>query len=124
MLIHHCMTTPVEGGPFGASVSLCGTCVNQLTAPPDADHWRGLAVAMWSEEPAVQVLAARMLVQLSEHDWTRDLSGQLYLDDETRSWAANVAIISNHRDSNDVPLVVGDTVVLPQSGEPSSVEFH
>lgn len=26
-------TPQVEGGPFGASVSLCGTCVNQLTAP-------------------------------------------------------------------------------------------
>ena len=67
---------------------------------------------MWSEEPAVQVLAARMLVRLSEHDWARDLSDQLYLDDETRSWVANVAIISNHRDSNGVLLAMGDTVVL------------
>ena len=67
---------------------------------------------MWSEEPAVQVLAVRMLVRLSEHEWARDLSDQLYLDDETRLWAASVAIISNHRDSNGVLLAMGDTVVL------------
>ncbi len=67
---------------------------------------------MWSEEPAVQVLAARMLVRLLEHDWAQDLSDRLYLDDETRSWAANVAKTCNHRDGNGVLLAVGDTVVL------------
>ena len=67
---------------------------------------------MWSEEPAVQVLAARMLVRLSEHDWAQDVSDQLYLDDETRSCAANVTIISNHHDGNGVLLAMGDTVVL------------
>ena len=40
------------------------------------------------------------------------MTDQLYLDDETRIWAANVALTSNHRDCNGVPLVVGDTVVL------------
>ena len=104
--------TPVVGGPPGASVSICWTCVDQLTSSPDVNHWRGLAIAMWSDEPAVQVLAARMLLRLSKHDWARDLTDQLYLDDETRIWAANVAVTSNHRDCNGVPLVVGDTVVL------------
>ena len=51
---------------------------------------------MWSEEPAVQVLAARMLLRLSEHDWARDLTDQLYLDGETRAWADNVALVTNH----------------------------
>lgn len=51
---------------------------------------------MWSEEPAVQVLAARMLLRLSEHDWAQDLTDQLYLDDETRAWADNVALVTNH----------------------------
>jgi protein PhnA len=67
---------------------------------------------MWSEEPAVQVLAARMLLRLSKYDWARDLTDQLYLDDETRIWVANVAVTSNHRDCNGMPLAVGDTVVL------------
>jgi len=68
---------------------------------------------MWSEEPVVQVLAVRMLVRLLEHDWARALSDdQPYLDDETRSWAANVAKTSNHRDGNGVLLAMGDMVVL------------
>ena len=104
--------TQVAGGPFGASAALCETCVMQLTGEPDPNHWRGLAGAMWSEEPAVQVLAARMLLRLSEHDWACDLTEQLYLDDETRTWADNVAYVTNHRDSNGVPLAVGDTVIL------------
>ena len=107
--LHH---TEVSGGPFGASVTLCETCLTQLTGLPDPNHWRGLAGAMWSEEPAVQVLAARMLLRLSEHDWARDLTDQLYLDDEIRAWADNVALVTNHRDSNGVPLAVGDTVIL------------
>ena len=107
--LHH---TEVSGGPFGASVTLCEMCLTQLTGLPDPNHWRGLAGAMWSEEPAVQVLAARMLLRLSKHDWARELTEQLYLDDETRAWADNVALVTNHRDSNGVPLAVGDTVIL------------
>jgi protein PhnA len=65
----HDASFPVAGGPFGASVALYEACVTQLTSAPDPNHWRGLAGAMWSEEPAIQVLAARMLLRLSEHDW-------------------------------------------------------
>ncbi|SEG01354.1 phosphonoacetate hydrolase [Jhaorihella thermophila] len=67
---------------------------------------------MWSEEPAVQVLAARMLGRLSDHDWARDLADQLWLDDETRAWADNVQVSVEHRDSNGAVLAQGDTVVL------------
>ncbi|MEQ8902717.1 MAG: alkylphosphonate utilization protein [Roseovarius sp.] len=106
--------TPVTGGPDGASAALCGTCTDQITgqSPLDPDHWRCLAAAMWSEDPATQVLAARMLTRLSEHDWARDLSAQLWLDDETRTWVENIARDTGHRDSNGVPLMQGDTVVL------------
>lgn len=103
--------TPVEGGPFGASVQICEECVTQLSAP-NLNHFRGLATTMWSEVPEVQVLAARTLTKLSDEGWARDLSDQLYLDDETRAWAENVAPDLGHKDSNDVPLFAGDTVVL------------
>lgn len=66
---------------------------------------------MWSEDPALQVCAARTLKRL-DTDWARDLSDQLYLDDETRAWADNVAQDILHKDSNGVPLSAGDTVVL------------
>jgi len=102
----------VSGGPADASVEICATCAEQIEGSPEPNHWRGLASAMWSEEPAVQVLAARMLARLGAEDWARDLAEQLYLDDETRAWADNVAAESQHRDSNGATLNAGDTVVL------------
>jgi len=66
---------------------------------------------MWSEDPALQVVAARTLKRL-DTDWARDLLDQLYLDEETQAWADNVAPQTNHRDSNGVALSAGDTVVL------------
>lgn len=104
---------PVEGGPEGAVAAICDTCAEQIAGTPDPNHWRGLASAMWSEDPAVQVLAARMLARLApEADWARDLADQLYLDDETRAWADNVTRTLEHRDSNGVLLAQGDTVTL------------
>ncbi|MGB0799337.1 MAG: PhnA domain-containing protein [Planktomarina sp.] len=105
-------TYPVDGGPFGASADICTTCADQINGTPEPTHWRSLATTMWSEDPAVQVLAARMLTRLSDHDWARDLAEQLYLDDDTRAWADNVARATNHRDSNGVVLAQGDNVVL------------
>lgn len=103
---------PVTGGPDGASVSLCATCADQIAGTPEPEHWRCLASTMWSEDHATQVMAARMLTRLSEHDWARDLADQLWLDDDTRAWADNVPRDTGHRDSNGVPLAQGDTVVL------------
>jgi protein PhnA len=107
----HLIDTPVEGGPFGASAQICAACAGQLSAP-NPNHFRALATTMWSEDPAIQVLAARTLSKLSDEGWARDLSDQLYLDDETRAWADNVAPDLGHKDSNGIPLTTGDTVVL------------
>jgi protein PhnA len=102
----------VDGGPDGAGVQLCGICRTQAEGTPDPAHMRCLGSAMWSEDPAVQVLSARLLACLSDHDWARDLADQLWLDDETRAWAENTAAESAHRDSNGAALAQGDTVVL------------
>jgi len=103
---------PVSGGPEGASVELCDTCITQIEGEPDPNHWRCLSSSMWSEDTATQVLAARMLNRLSDHDWARDLSDQLWLDDDTRAWVENVPQETGHKDSNGAPLAQGDTVVL------------
>jgi len=103
---------PVPGGPADASAAICATCAQQIDGTPAPNHWRGLASAMWSEDVAVQVLAARMLARLSGEPWARDLADQLYLDDETRAWAENVAAESQHKDSNGATLNAGDSVVL------------
>ncbi|MDX2483994.1 MAG: PhnA domain-containing protein [Pseudodonghicola sp.] len=102
----------VAGGPADATADLCETCIAQIEGEPDPTHWRCLSASMWSEVPAVQVLAARMLTRLSDHDWARDLSDQLWLDDDTRAWVENVPQETGHKDSNGVPLAQGDTVVL------------
>lgn len=108
---------PVTGGPDGANVGLCATCAEQIAGTLEPEHWRGLATSIWSEDTPTQVMAARMLTRLSDHDWARELSEQLWLDEDTRTWVENIAedAVQNetgHRDSNGVPLAQGDTVVL------------
>jgi protein PhnA len=66
---------------------------------------------MWSEDVAVQVLAARTLAKLNT-PWARDLLDQLYLDEETQAWANNVAAATAHKDAHGALLSAGDTVVL------------
>lgn len=102
----------VAGGPSGASIRICDTCAGQISGELDPGHWRCLATAMWSETPAVQVQAARLLKRLSGEDWARDLADQLWLDDETTAWVDAVPAETAHQDSNGVRLASGDTVVL------------
>lgn len=101
---------PVSGGPADAAVSICAICTDALD-PPVGDHFRVLASTMWSDDTAVQVLAARTLAKL-DTPWARDLLDQLYLDDDTQAWADNVAAVTAHKDAHGAPLQAGDTVVL------------
>lgn len=99
------------------SVVVCGKCAAQIRDPEkmDVHHWRCLAESMWSETPAVQVMAWRMLDRLSGEGWAQDLLDQLYLDDETLGWAKAAKSDEDaapHLDSNGVTLAGGDTVVL------------
>jgi protein PhnA len=95
---------------------LCGTCRSQVENPAtaDANHWHCLNDSMWSEVPAVKVLAWRMLTHLN----STDLLDMLYLDDETLAWAnagqsaAEVDPELKHIDGNGAVLENGDTVVL------------
>jgi len=102
----------VSGGPYEAGVQICDTCYTQIEGELEPGHWRCLASSMWSEEPAVQVLAARILARLAEQDWARDLADQLWLDEETRAWADNQTSGGGHVDSNGAALAAGDNVVL------------
>lgn len=79
------------------------------------NDWRCLNDSMWSEVPAVKVLAYRMLNELKQEGWPNDLLEMIYLDDQELSWAKagmedEDAI--KHIDSNGVVLNAGDTVVL------------
>jgi len=105
-------------GSVDHCVLLCGTCREQVEDPQamDANHWRCLNDSMWSQVPAVQVMAWRMLTRLKAEGWPQDLLDMMYLDDATRAWAeaesAGGETEIRHVDSNGVQLAAGDTVIL------------
>ncbi|MGL5948906.1 MAG: PhnA domain-containing protein [Aeromonas sp.] len=115
---HALAHSPASGDDH--SVVLCATCQRQLHASPlDANHWRCLGDSMWSQVPAVQVLAWRQLHALSVQgeSWAQDQLDMLYLDEETLAWAQAGAPDDADDsvptvDSNGAVLVEGDAVTL------------
>ncbi len=111
---------PAPRGTVDDSILACETCIDQIENPDhvDANHWRCLNDSMWSEQPAVQVVAWRMLTRLKAEGWPQDLLDMLYLEDENLKWAKATGegeapedkVI--HRDVNGVVLQTGDSVVL------------
>ncbi|MBO9477544.1 alkylphosphonate utilization protein [Shimia sp. R11_0] len=102
--------------PRDVQVALCATC-NKAVAegPEDGPHWQCLHEAIWSTEPAEQVLAWRLLKALPEAPWARDLLDMAYLESDVLAWAEAGGLEAAevvHRDSNGTALAAGDTVVL------------
>ena len=80
---------PVPNEPdFDHCILVCNTCKEQLDNPKriDPNHWRCLNTCVWSEIPAVQVTAVRMLDSLNDQPWAGDLKEQLYLSPEVETW--------------------------------------
>ena len=51
-------------------------------------EWQCLAEVVWSEMPAVQVVAWRMLNHLAKsEDWAREVIEEVFLDEEVEEWA-------------------------------------
>ncbi|OAB29044.1 phosphonoacetate hydrolase [Flavobacterium fryxellicola] len=111
---------PTKKGGIDESILACSTCIDQIENPEivDLNHWRCLNDSMWNENAAVQVVAWRMLSRLRGAGWPQELLDQMYLDEDTLTWAQatgegeeeeNKVI---HRDSNGVILEIGDSVVL------------
>ena len=117
-------TVPPDRGP-GAESSLyvCEKCMNQLEKKEDIDsaHWSCLRDSMWSEIPAVQVVAWRMLNRLKNESWASDAIDMLYLDDEKLEWAKSsgdhheTEVADVHCDCNGAVLKTGDSVTLIRS---------
>jgi len=72
-------------------VLLCETCLREVSKPAAfraGEHWRCLANSVWSERPAVQVLAVRLLRrQAASQAWARETLEDLYLEEAVESWA-------------------------------------
>lgn len=111
---------PKSGDHAEECAYLCQVCQSQInkTAEAEANHWRCLNDSMWNTNPAVQVLAWRMLTRMKEEGWPQDLLDMLYLDDGTLSWAKATGEDESeedkiiHKDSNGAILKAGDSVVL------------
>ena len=116
--VYELPSSPASGSD--QSILLCETCRSQIDDPEkvDANHWRCLNDSMWSQVPAVQVMAWRMLTRLRAEGWPQDMLEMLYLDEETQAWAEadgdgqSDEDSVKHLDSNGVVLEAGDTVTI------------
>jgi protein PhnA len=116
--VYEVPSSPASGAD--QSVLLCDTCRSQIENPEavDANHWRCLNDSMWSQVPAVQVMAWRMLTRLHAEGWPQDLLDMLYFDEETQAWAEAAGDGQSdedsvkHLDSNGALLEAGDTVTI------------
>lgn len=107
--------------PSKENIAVCNVCSSQIEDPEtmDTNHWRCLNDSMWSETPAVQIVAWRMLTRLRAEGWPQDLLDMMYLDEENLEWAKATGEDEEedenkviHRDVNGVVLQAGDSVVL------------
>jgi protein PhnA len=80
---------------FDHCTMICEDCLSQINNPKirDHNHWRCLNQSIWSEIPAVKVLAIAMLQKMAEEErWAVELLEQLYLQPEDQAWLEQVKI--------------------------------
>ena len=112
------MSVEPSDGTAQTAILVCDICHDQMTgsAAVEPNHWRCLNEAAWSEIPAVQVAAWRMLTKLADEAWARDLKDMLYLEPERLAWAENDSVTPlgevEHFDSNGAQLEDGDSITL------------
>jgi len=113
---------PVNEANSDKAILVCSNCLSQIAnqQPMESNHWRCLNDSMWSQVPAVQVMAWRLLKRLStggsSEAWAGDLLDMLYLDDEMHAWAEADNSDQDEqeatKDCHGAILEAGDTVTL------------
>lgn len=87
---------PYEVPPVGPTPDIDRTLLiseecHKMLEHPDrlaGRGWQFLAEAVWSEMPAIQVVAWRMLHELAKReDWAREVLEEVFLDPEVEEWA-------------------------------------
>ncbi len=114
---------PPATGNMDDAILVCPKCLAQIEKKEELDstHWQCLTTSMWSEVPAVQVMAWRMLNRLRNESWAAEQLEMLYLDDEKLTWAKasgdheSDGSVELHRDCYGAILQNGDNVVLTKS---------
>jgi len=100
-----------EVAPKSNTITICKTCASSIDEPSsDVNHWHCLSDSMWSENPAVQVMAYRLLTKLG----SQDLLDMMYLEPEVEAWAKEgiKVAIEPTRDANGTILNEGDSVSI------------
>ena len=110
---------PASDASADQCILVCETCQEQIdySANMDVSHWRGLSDSMWNPEPAIQVMAWRILKRLDTESWAQDLLDMLYLEEEVQHWAEATESVDQDGanaslDSNGAVLQAGDSVTL------------
>ena len=92
---------PYEVPPVGEEPALDRTllisaeCANMLEHPNRlaGRSWQCLAEAVWSDMPAVQVVAWRMLNELAKREgWAREVIDDVFLDPDVEAWARSAPL--------------------------------
>ena len=82
---------PVGENPDIERTLLISEACHEVLERPDSlkgREWQCLAEVVWSEMPAVQVVAWRMLHKLAKReDWAREVMEELFVDEEVEKWA-------------------------------------
>jgi len=114
---------PPATGNMDDAILVCPKCLAQIEKKEELNsaHWQCLTTSMWSEVPAVQVMAWRMLNRLRNESWAAEQLEMLYLDEEKLNWAKasgdheSDSTVELHRDCYGAILQNGDNVVLTKS---------
>lgn len=87
---------PVAEEPdFERTLLISEACHEMLEHPKrlQGREWQCLAEVVWSEMPAVQVVAWRMLKELAKReDWAREVLEEVFLDEEVEEWAKSAEL--------------------------------
>ena len=87
-----CEVSPVPSGPpeIERCIFICDSCREQFLNPKKfeaGEKWRCLAQTVWTEEPAIQVAAVRLLKrQADSQAWAREALDGLFLEEEIEEW--------------------------------------
>ena len=115
---------PPATGNMDDAILVCPKCLAQIDKKEELDsaHWQQcLGTSMWSEVPAVQVMAWRMLNRLRNESWAAEQIDMMYLADDQLAWAKatgdheNDGSVDLHKDCYGAILQNGDNVVLTKS---------
>lgn len=88
--------SPVAAEPdIMRTLLVCEACIDVLEHPKrlKGRKWQVLAEMVWSDFPAVQVVAWRMLNHIAKtEDWAREALEEVFLDESIEEWAKSEAL--------------------------------